>query len=57
MPEPELHHPEYWEIVYHIVVRDPDGWRSAGVPWDRPITKNEFNQLIATSTVSPGERK
>jgi hypothetical protein len=53
----ELHHPEYWEIVYGIVIHDPDGWRSAGVPWDRAISKNEFNQLAATSTTGKGERK
>lgn len=53
----DVHHPEYWEIVYNVVVRDPDGWKSAGVPWDRPITKTEFNTLVADSTVMRGERK
>lgn len=53
----EVHHPEYWEIVYNIVIHDADGWRSAGIPWDRPITKSQFNLLASTSTTGRGKRK
>jgi hypothetical protein len=53
----DLHHPEYWEIVFGIVVQDPDGWRDAGVPWDRAISRAQFNQLVASSTVMKGERQ
>lgn len=44
--------PEEWEKELGIKVADPDGWRNAGVPWTRRLTREEFNRLCANSTIN-----
>lgn len=48
-----LYDADTWQQIHGITVKDPDGWRDAGVPWDRRITEARFLALCANSTVDP----
>lgn len=52
MMDEERKLPGEWERDFGIKVADPDGWRNAGVPWSRELTRSEFNLLCAESTVN-----
>lgn len=57
----ELRAPVEWEKEFKIEVRDPDGWRFdrrgengwKAQEWDVPMTRDEFRQRAAASTVRP----
>ncbi len=42
-----------WASKLGVEIVDPDGWRAAGIPFDQPITLDEYNRLAATSTQRP----
>lgn len=42
-----------WERELGLLVRDPDGWRRAGVPLYEPITEEDFWRYAAESTTMP----
>lgn len=42
-----------WARIHGTEILDPDGWRAAGIPFDQPITLDEYNRLAATSTQRP----
>lgn len=45
--------PEDWENRTGISILDPDGWdRRSFTDWERPITREEFLQRAARSTVA-----
>ena len=48
---PDLRTPEQWCQQYDRTVRDPDGWRKDGKPWDEPISLPEFWDRFGGSTV------
>jgi len=47
---PILRPPSYWEQHCGIEIRDPDGWRIDGKPFDAPISEEEFHRRAALST-------
>ena len=49
--EPEIRTPVEWEAITHIRIMDPDGWRADGKDYTEPITRAEFIQRAAVSTV------
>lgn len=49
----ELKRPEEWEPIVGVQIVDPDGWRKDGKPFDEPITRREFEERAAPSTVRP----
>lgn len=53
----DLRMPEEWERILGFWVRDPDGWRNNNLPWDEPLTRDEFQELAAESTTElmPGQ--
>lgn len=42
--------PECWNRILKVGVVDPDGWRSDGQSWDKPINFSEFVWRASTST-------
>lgn len=42
---------DWLEIDNNIDVIDPDGWRMAGIAWEKPITYKKFKELVVQSTV------
>lgn len=42
-----------WASKLGVEIVDPDGWRAAGIPFGRLITRDEYNRLAATSTQRP----
>lgn len=51
MTEPVLKTPEEWERLVCVEIRDEDGWRRDGKPFDEPISYDEFMTRMAASTV------
>lgn len=47
----DLRHPEEWEGIEGIIVKDADGWRSTNTPWDTPISYAEFLEMSGKSTI------
>lgn len=46
--------PEQWlKDLYNneIVITDPDGWRVDDTPFDKPISRKEFEQRMCSSTI------
>lgn len=49
----ELHTPDMWQVITGVTVLDPDGWRSPNAKsWYEPISREEFERRVITSTVS-----
>lgn len=44
------HPPEQWERMLGVEVIDPDGWRCNMLPWEVPITREDFLNRAASST-------
>lgn len=42
-----------WARIHGTEILNPDGWRAAGIPFDQPITLDDYNRLAATSTQRP----
>lgn len=42
---------EEWQGRLGYEVLDADGWRNAGVHWETPITRNQYEHLAIDSTV------
>lgn len=49
---PEIATPDEWCRRLNVTVHDPDGWRRGGKSWTDPITRAEFQERIAWSSVS-----
>jgi hypothetical protein len=46
-----------WQEIYGIIVRDPDGWRTADAPsWDTPISRTEWQKRMGISTIQVVDR-
>lgn len=44
-----------WCDIHHVKVLDPDGWRNEmKLPWDTPITEEDFWRRFGVSTVILG---
>lgn len=46
--------PSEWQKEFFYKVLDPDGWRNHNVPWDKPLTRAEFEALASESTIMTG---
>lgn len=44
------HRPETWEKISKIIILDPDGWRSDGQSFNKPIDVDEWNRRKDEST-------
>ncbi|MEK7628776.1 MAG: hypothetical protein AAB421_05190 [Patescibacteria group bacterium] len=42
-----------WARESQLFVHDPIGWRKADVPWEKPITKKQFDRLLLESRFGP----
>ena len=42
-----------WCAEYDVEVVDPDGWNEHGKTWFEPLTREEFEMCLATSTTRP----
>jgi DNA-binding CsgD family transcriptional regulator len=51
-PVPILHTPEEWCRILDAEILDPDGWRHDNKDWNEPITKEEFRERHAMSTIN-----
>lgn len=52
-----LRTPDQWCTEHGIRVLDPDGWRHGdALPWDTPISLDEFFRRLAKSTVMPTDQ-
>lgn len=49
--------PREWCKELCITVVDPDGWNEAGRTWFEPVTKDEFDKMVSTSTVEIRRRR
>ena len=45
--------PRTWGIIQGIEILDPDGWRKDGQSFDTPITRAEWEDRKAISTIRP----
>ena len=48
--EAEAKTPSEWQKEVDFTVIDPDGWRTADIPWEQPISRALFDKLAAQST-------
>lgn len=48
----ELKTPDEWCEELDAQILDPDGWRQDNMPWDLPITREEFDQLMVPCTIN-----
>ena len=46
-----LKKPEEWQKEFGFTVIDPDGWSNSGISWEKPISKEHFEQLASLSTI------
>lgn len=49
----ELRTPEEWGEIFGCLVLDPDGWRTDGTPWDKPLTREDYQRRMFVSTILP----
>jgi len=47
----EVKTPDEWQDELGLIVLDPDGWRRDGTSWTKPITREEFETKLASSTI------
>ncbi len=52
MPRGQLKTPEEWCEEFNAQIMDPDGWRYDNMPWDLPITREEFDDRMRRCTVN-----
>lgn len=43
--------PDEWCRELNAKVLDPDGWRNAGRKWEDPVSREQFDALLAGSTI------
>lgn len=46
--------PTEWCHILDVRVMDPDGWNAAGRTWFEPVTQEEFEEMLKTSTIDWG---
>lgn len=50
-PKPEAKTPAEWSDIEGVTILDPDGWRKDRQPWETPITREDFLNRMAYSTI------
>lgn len=43
--------PSSWEKIYKVKIIDPDGWRTDGQSFKKPITREEWEHRMNQSTI------